>query len=353
MRLLLAALILIGGAISAEAQWLDRKTPGIPRTPDGKPNLTAPAPRAPDGKPDLSGVWEAENVVGRPDPTNLQSWVVDLSRQRQLEYYRERPMYLCRPSGPEAEKFGGWKRILQTPAAVAILNDDLTHRFIHTDGRELEANPAPSWMGYSVGRWDGDTLVVESAGFNDKTWVSRYGVSHTEALRMTERYRRRDFGHMQLEATFTDPGAFAKPWGFTVEMTLAADTEMLESVCEKSSEAWAGSLTDASNQGVSVPRDVLARYVGVYSGIYGGGARNWEVTLSDGQLMAKITGPPIEGGLGAVGLDEAALRPLVPQSQTVFEGLGLGYQFIVDDKGVVTDLVVIHISGPYKFSRQR
>ena len=230
MRLFLAALILISGAISADAQWLDRKTPGIPRTPDGKPNLTAPAPRGPDGKPDFSGVWDAENVVGRPEPSDLQPWVLDLSRERQLEYYKTRPMYQCRPSGPEAEKFGGWRRIVQTPAAIALLNDDLTHRIIHIDGRELEANPAPSWMGYSAGRWEGDTLVVESAGFNDKTWVSRYGVSHTEKLRMTERYRRRDFGHMQVEVTLTDPGAFTKPWGFKVDMTLAADTEMLESV---------------------------------------------------------------------------------------------------------------------------
>ena len=351
MRLFFAALILISGAISADAQWLDRKTPGIPRTPDGKPNLTAPAPRGPDGKPDFSGVWDAENVVGRPEPSDLQPWVLDLSRERQLEYYKTRPMYQCRPSGPEAEKFGGWRRIVQTPAAIALLNDDLTHRIIHIDGRELEANPAPSWMGYSAGRWEGDTLVVESAGFNDKTWVSRYGVSHTEKLRMTERYRRRDFGHMQVEVTLTDPGAFTKPWGFKVDMTLAADTEMLESVCEKSSEVWAGSLSDASNQGVTVSPDVLARYVGVYRGIYGGGERTYEVTVSDGKLFAKILGPPIEGGLGAAGLDDSVPRPLVPQSQTVFEGLGLGYQFVVDDKGVANALIVIHISGPYKYSR--
>ena len=88
-----------------------------------------------------------------------------------------RPYFQCRPSGPEAERFGGWKRILQTPAALAILNDNLTYRVIHMDGRALEANPAPSWMGYSVGRWDGDTLVVDSVGFNDKTWLSRYRVS--------------------------------------------------------------------------------------------------------------------------------------------------------------------------------
>jgi len=352
MRLLLAALILLAGTIPAGAQWLDRKTPGIPRTADGKPNLTAPAPRGPGGKPDLTGVWEADNVLGRPDPANLQPWVLNLSRERQLEYYKGRPMYQCRPSGPEAERFGGWKRIIQTPAAIAILNDDQTHRFIHTDGRQLEANPAPSWMGYSVGRWDGDTLVVESAGFNDKTWVSRYGVSHTESLRMTERYRRRDFGHMQLEVTFTDPGAFAKPWSFTVDMTLAADTDMLEAICEKSSDAWAGSLSDAANQGVSVAPEVLARYVGVYTGIYGGGERTYEVTVSDGKLFAKLAGPPIEGGLGAAGLDDSVPRPLVPQSQTVFEGLGLGYRFVVDDnKGVATAMVVIHISGPYTYKR--
>jgi hypothetical protein len=352
MRLLLAALALVVAATPAGAQWLDRKTPGIPRKADGTPNLTAPAPRGPDGKPDLTGVWDAENVVARPDVANLQQWVVDLSRKHQQEYYKSRPYYQCRPSGPEAERFGGWKRILQTPAAIVILNDDLTYRVIHTDGRALEAEPAPSWTGYSVGRWDGDTLVVESNGFNDKTWVSRYGVSHSDALRITERYRRKDFGHVDVEVTFTDPGAYTKPWGFKTSMTFAADTEMLEAVCERSSEHW-GTLSDAAGAGVTVPPDVLKRYVGVYTGIYGGKERTYEVSLSGGQLMAKIVGPPIEGGLGAVGLDEEALRPLVPVSQTVFEGLGLGYQFIVDDKGVATDLVVIHISGPYKFSRRR
>jgi hypothetical protein len=284
----------------------------------------------------------------------LKPWVSDLVRQRQQEYYKTRPYYQCLPSGPEAERFGGWKRVLQTPTVIAILNDDLTYRVIHTDGRELEADPAPSWMGYSAGHWDGDTLVVETAGLNDKTWASRYGVSHTEALRMTERYRRRDFGHLQVEVTYTDPAAYAKPWGFKTDMTLAADTEMLEAICERSSEHWTGTLSDAANKGVSVPPDVLARYVGVYSGIYGGNTRTVDVSLSGGQLIAKIVGAAaVEGGLGAAGLDDAAERPLVPQSQTQFEGLGLGYQFIVDDKGVATALVEIHISGPYTFRRQR
>jgi len=353
MRLSLAVLMLFAGTTPAAAQWLDRPWPGIPRTADGKPDLTAPAPRGPDGQPDLTGVWNGPPPVARLDPATLQPWVTDLARRRQQEYFKTRPYFQCLPSGPEAERSGGWKRFLQTPTAIAILNDDLTYRVIHMDGRELEADPLPSWTGYSVGRWDGDTLVVDSAGFNDKTWVSRYGVSHTEALRVTERYRRPDFGRLQVEVTFTDPDAFAKPWGFTVNMVLAADTEMLEEVCEHGSEDWAGSLSDAASEAVSVPPDVLARYVGVYTGIYAGNERTYEVSLSDGQLIAAIVGAYDAVGLGAASLDEGAPRRLVPLSQTLFEGLGLGYRFIVNDEGVATDLMVIHVSGDYKYSRQR
>jgi hypothetical protein len=188
-------------------------------------------------------------------------------------------------------------------------------------------------------------LVVDSIGFNDKTWASRYGVSHTDALRMTERYRRTDVGHMKVEVTFTDPGAYVKPWGFTVDMKLEADTEMLESVCEHSSDEWAGGLSDATNRAVTVSPEVLKRYVGVYNGIYQGNPRTVEVSLSGDQLIAKsVTGEPVEA---------AAPRPLVPQSETLFEGLGLGYQFIVDDKGVATDVVEIHVSGPYRYPKKR
>jgi hypothetical protein len=352
MRLYLATLILTM-ATPAGAQWLDWKTPNVPRTADGKPDLAATAPRGPDGKPDLTGVWEGPVPAGRPTPADLQPWVLDLAAKHQQDYYKMRPYYQCRPSGPEAERFGGWKRILQTPAAMAILQDDLTYRVIHTDGRQLEAEPAPNWSGYSVGRWEGDTLVVESVGFNDKTWTSRYGISHTDKLRVTERYRRPDFGHLQVEVTYTDPGAYTRPWSFSTDLTLAADTEMLEAICEKSSESWAGSLSDAARAAVTVPPEVLARYVGVYNGIYGGRPRTYEVSLEGGKLIAKIPGDTIEGGLGATGLDEGAPRTLVPQSQTVFEGLGLGYRFVVDDKGMATALVVIHISGPYTYTRQR
>ena len=346
MRLLLAALTLMVGTVPAEAQWLHRATPDIPRRPDGKPNLTAPAPRGPDGKIDLTGIWNGPVPETNFDPSNAQPWVNDLVRQRQQEYHRTRPSYQCLPSGPEADRFAGWKRILQTPAAIAILNDDQTSRMIFMDGRTLEANAAPSWMGYSVGRWDGDTLVVESNGFNDKTWLSRYGQSHTEALRVTERYQRRDFGHLRVEVTFTDPGAYAKPWGFTAEMALAADTEMLEAVCERSSDQWIGStLSDVEKAAPTVAPDVLARYVGVYSGYYLTTKRTVEVSLSGGQLIARI--------IGGAAVDGGELRPLVPRSETMFEGLGMGYQFVVDDKGNATELVEVHISGLSHYARQR
>jgi hypothetical protein len=102
MRFILATLIVILGTIPAGAQWLDRKTPGIPRTPDGKPNLTAAAPRGPDGTPDLSGVWIGPDPAPRIDPANAQAWVNDLARQRQQEFFKTRPAYACLPSGPEA-----------------------------------------------------------------------------------------------------------------------------------------------------------------------------------------------------------------------------------------------------------
>jgi hypothetical protein len=292
MRLVLTALMLAAGTMPAAAQWLDRPWPGIPRTADGKPNLAAPAPRGSDGKPDLSGVWNtAPGSVPIPDPANVLPWVNDLARQRRL------------------------------------------------DGRVLEADPAPSRMGYSVGRWDGDTLVVESNGYNDKTWLTAFGLSHTEGLRVTERCRRTDFGHLQIEVTYTDPAAYVKPWGFTANMTLAADTEMLEAVCERSSEHWTGTVADAAKTAVTVSPDVLARYVGVYSGLWGRTPRTVEISLSNGQLFATdLAGDP---------------EPLPAQSETLFEGLDVAYQFIVDDTRVATDVVEIHVSGPYRYPRQR
>jgi len=343
MRLMFAALALIVGTTPAAAQWLDRPWAGIPRTADGKPNLSAPAPRGPDGKPDLTGIWSGPVPEIEFDPANAQPWVNDLIRQRQREYHKGRPLYNCLPSGPEADKAAGWKRVLQTPTLIAILNEDLSHRVIHMDGRELEANPAPSWMGVSVGRWEGDALIVESAGFNEKTWLSRYGQSHTEALRVREVYRRRDFGHLDVEVTFTDPRAYTKPWGFTAAMELNPDTEMLESICERSADEWQGGAV-AADTAVTVPPATLAKYVGVYHGRYGGEKRIIEVTLVGDQLIAKVT--------GRAAVDGGEMRPLIPQSETAFDGVGIVYQFVLGKDGVATALDEIHISGPQRFPKQ-
>ena len=236
MRLLLAALILMMGTIPAGAQWLDRPTPGIPRTHDGKPDLTAPTPRGPDGKPDLTGIWNGPAPVPRADPINAQAWVNDVVRQHQQDYYKRRPFFRCLPSGPEAERFGGWKRILQTPATLAILNDNLTYRVIHMDGRALEADPAPSWMGYSVGRWEGDTLVVDTIGFNDKFWFDFRGHPHTEKLHTIERYTRKDRGTLVNEITIDDPGSYSKPFKVTFNARFMPGEELMEYICQENEQ---------------------------------------------------------------------------------------------------------------------
>jgi hypothetical protein len=154
-------------------------TPGIPRTADGKPNLSAPPPRTADGHPDLTGLWQtrgaggniAERSIGDLKPADVQPWAQALVKQRTENYGKDNPHYKCLPQGPVYATLGGMKRFLQTPAMIAIFDDDLTYRQIYMDGRALETDPNPSWMGYSVGRWDGDTLVVESNGFNDRTWL--------------------------------------------------------------------------------------------------------------------------------------------------------------------------------------
>ena len=179
----------------AGAQWLQRRTPGVPRTADGKADLSAPAPRTADRKVDFTGLWEfpIETAVGNITMRNtgdlttadIQPWARTLVEQRGDNLGRDNPRFKCLPEGPGYSTSGGIRRFLQTPTMMVILNEDLTYRQIHMDGRELENSPNPSWMGYSVGHWDNDTLVVESFGFNDRTWILD-GYPHTEALRMTE-----------------------------------------------------------------------------------------------------------------------------------------------------------------------
>ena len=345
MRTILTAISLAILTMPVGAQWLNLPTPGIPRTADGKPNLTAPAPRIADGKPDFTGLWNAPLQIGEPsaDPSDMSPWAKEVAERRAKDFFKTRPMFQCLPSGPQT--FGQttativWKRILQTPSLIAVLNDDLTYRQIFMDGRGLEAAPSPSWMGYSVGRWADDTLVVDSFGFNDRTWLNDRGLPHTEALRMTERYLRPDFGHLRIDVTFSDPSAYTKPLSFTVNMQLAADTEMLETVCETSSDHWAG--TSLQTSAVDVAPRVLAKYVGVYSGVWGQRPRTVEIVLPGNTLAAMIDGAKQS-------------LPLAARSETLFESSeGLGYRFIVDASGAVTHVEEIHVSGDYRYERRR
>jgi hypothetical protein len=340
----------------ANAQWLNQPTPGIPRTPDGKPNLAAPAPRAADGKPDLAGAWNKLspkyriNIAADLKPGEVQPWASALVQQRTENLSKESMSARCLPLGPayvtDADSNGGgMMKIVQTPALIVILNADLTYRQIFMDGRKLETSPSPSWMGYSIGHWDGDTLVVDSFGFNDRTWLDASGHPHTEALRMTERYRRPDFGHLEVEATLQDPAVYAKPWTVAVKAELAADTELLEYVCnenDKGHEHWVGKDSDQKNAQVKVAPEILAKYVGTYveqPKYWRLKPRTVVITFSGGALLGQLDGRDPE--------------PQLALSETVFSGFsGLGIEFIRDAKGVPTGLYVKHVSGDYRFARQ-
>ena len=335
-HLLMTAFLACASTTSLGAQWLNLPTPGIPRTADGKPNLEAPAPRQTGGHPDLSGIWVGRNIVMPVPEDALSPNSKELLRERRENYFKDRPANRCRPSGPEPT--AAWKRIIQTPALITILNDDLTYRVIFLDGRTLESDPARTWMGYSVGHWDGETLVVDSYGFNDRTWLDAKGFPHTEALRTTERYRRRNYGVVQVELSVTDPGAFDKSWTASYELQLRPDTEIIEAVCEGDSSRWVGRVSDADPGAVAVAAPILARYVGVYSGL-------WVVTPRTVRIRLE------QDALYTNGLLGENVR-LIPQSESLFMGTnGLWYQF--DSTGATSTFVVEqHVSGDWRYARQ-
>ena len=333
--LTVAVVVTLAVALPAHAQWLNHPTPNIPRTSNGKPNLMAPAPRGADGHPDLSGPWTGRSGIIRVPDEALTAKSKALIHEREENYFKDRPAFQCQPSGPET--MTGWRRIIQTPSIIAIAYETLTYRLIFMDGRTLEANPERTWMGYSVGRWEGDTLVVDSFGFNDRTWLDARGLPHTDALRTTERYRRRTLGQLQVELTVTDPGAFAKPWTVTYDLEFQPDTEMVEGVCEDKSR-FVGRLSDAEHGAVTVPPLTLAKYVGVYSGLWVTRPRTVQIRLEDGTLYANgILGETVR---------------LIPHSDTSFMGTdGLSFDF--DPAGnPAAFMVERHVSGDWRYTRQ-
>ena len=241
---------------TAAAQWLSLPLSGTPRTPDGKPNLNAPTPHTADGKPDLSGIWRAdtmrynENLLPQGTDAPMLPWAAELYKHRVDTKGYDRPMTFCMPHGvPDAMTVLLFK-ILQTPGETVVLFEEFhKYRQIHTDGRKLPVDPDPAWYGYSVGRWEGDTFVVETAGFKEGSWLDNSGHPHTEALRTTERFRRINFGRMDLDVNIDDAKAYSGPWkSDTIHFLLQPDTELLEHLCENNREA-AGPASPPNNGG--------------------------------------------------------------------------------------------------------
>ena len=241
IRTLTTILIL---ATAANAQWDPYPWKRVPRTPDGKVDLKAPPQRTSDGKIDLSGFWMPENptkyllnlAADMKEPEiPLKPWARDLYNQRIANNGKDHPGVSCLPSGiPEKDNIPDGLKLVQTEDLTLLLHESRTiYRQIFTDGRPLPKNPQPTWMGYSIGHWEGDTFVVETIGQNGKTWLDMKGLPGTESLRMTERFKRPSIGHMDLEFTVDDPEAYTKPWKVNQAWRLLPDAELIESICEE------------------------------------------------------------------------------------------------------------------------
>ena len=343
---LTVSLFVSGLCVPLAAQWLDYPTPGIPRTPDGKPNLAAPTPRAADGKPDLSGVWSGpgggsydRNVARDLSAKDIQPWAEALYQQRVRDMGKDAPRATCLPDPFPYYHMVDLARFVQTPSLIVVLYQGTTnsvHRTIFTDGRPLPADPNPTWMGYSVGHWEGDTLVVDTAGFNDRGWLDIEGHPHTEALHITERFRRRDLGHMDLEMTIDDPKTFTRPFTLKIPKTLRPDTDLLESVCEndRSVPHMLGGVTVTK-----LAPDILSKYAGTYEFAPG---REAVITIEADLLFIREGSNPLK-------------LPLVANSETVFVSRTNGdwIEFTRDARGVASGFVYHTGAGDRKAVRKQ
>jgi hypothetical protein len=253
-----SALLLALLSVQSSAQWIGYETKGIPRTADGKPNLSAPAPRTGDGKPDLTGVWQATsdptdpaggiegtiapkymiNILRDYKVAPMTAWAAEIYKQRNDNKLQENPMIRCLPAGvPRLDAYTHPFKIVQTQDLIVILYESQTlFRQIFLDGRAHPQDPEPSWLGYSIGKWDGDVLVVETVGFNDKTWLDGTGHPHTDAMRLTERFRRRTVGSMEIEVVIDDPKAYTTQIRYVQSQALLADGELIEYICNENAK---------------------------------------------------------------------------------------------------------------------
>jgi hypothetical protein len=219
------------------AQWIKYPASGIPRTADGRADLSAPAPKAANGHPDLSGVWSPDTkplqVIAPEATIPFQPWSRKLSQERaEGARGKDDPAAYCIPGMPKLLVLPYPYKIVQVPGVTLMLYEGFTtFRQVFTDGRALPEDPQPSWLGYSVGKWDGDTFVVDTVGVNARTWLDNAGRPHSDAMHLTERYHRRDFGHLEMQLTIDDPKTYTRPWTVNENAILLPDTDLLEYVC--------------------------------------------------------------------------------------------------------------------------
>jgi len=268
LRYAAIAVLCTAAVATAHAQWHNYPAAGIPRGKDGKVNLAARTPRTAQGKPDLSGVWStngtppaeieklfpgiADLAVPGDDPRGFNKFFMNvfadykqedvpikpdalkLLLERAKTLGKDNPTSHCLPAGvPMGDLLPVPRRFIQLPDLLVILYEGINpQRMIYLDGRKHVLDQ-PAWLGYSVGKWEGDTLVVDTRGFNDRTWLDAFGHPRTEAMHIVERYTRRDFGHMDVEMTFDDSGAYTKPFSIKFGQTLTPDTDVIEGVCNE------------------------------------------------------------------------------------------------------------------------
>jgi len=251
---IITLVIVCAASATVSAQWLKYPTAAVPRKADGKPNLGAPAPRTADGKPDLSGIWDIEH--NRPCPPSgcfdmevgqefvnigwslkgglpYQPWAAEAKKKRSEENGKDDPVTRCLPGGVvKSHTTALMRKIVQTPALVVILREaDTSFRQIFTDGRPLPTVEQPTFDGYSIGKWEGDTLVVQTIGFKDGMWLDRSGSPSTDAARLTERFTRVNYGKLEIEITVDDPKAYTAPWTVKLNHSIVLDTDLLDYTC--------------------------------------------------------------------------------------------------------------------------
>jgi hypothetical protein len=269
MRRVLTGLVLVGALAVPSlgfGQWLRHPTADAPRKADGTPDLIAPAPRLPDGKPDFSGLWHVAvrnpcnpatnlftgctEIGGSPLARNLgaqlpgglpyQPWAAELTRQRAADHSRDDPHVRCLPDNPPRH----WglphlNKLVHTPKLLVVLYEvNAMYRQIFIDGRPLPEDPTPGWNGYSTARWDGDTLVIQTAGFRDELWMDLGGSPMSDAARMTERIRRPNYGTLEIEITIDDPKVYTRPFTVRMDQTIELDTDLIDEFCLENEKSY-------------------------------------------------------------------------------------------------------------------